>query len=119
MHKKNIFPDKDMTKMWTYECDLNRSVSKECPDFWQYPDSKYKMIHSTAHFYQLNINLSRFLPFKPMQKLTTEDILDSLQWDVPNKCLKQLKYFGYKFEGDTVENFMEWCEHIELAESLS
>ena len=71
-----------------------------------------------ARFQELNRYLERFPPFAARQKLPNDEVLEHMEFAIPNSWQKQMILQGFNAVEKTNDEFIEFCERIETAESI-
>ena len=70
-----------------------------------------------ARFAELNKYLESFPPFGGVeQKLPRDEVLEHLEFEIPNVWQKQMVMQGFVTLEHTVEDFVEFCERMEFGE---
>ena len=70
-----------------------------------------------ARFAELNKYLESFPPFGGVeQKLPRDEVLEHLEFAIPNVWQKQMVMQGFVTLEHTVEDFVEFCERMEFGE---
>ena len=71
-----------------------------------------------ARYLQLNEYLLEFPPFLPGQQLPKDEILEHAEFAIPNSWQKQMVLHGFNTIARTMDDFIEFCERLELSESI-
>ena len=71
-----------------------------------------------ARYLQLNKYLSEFPPFLPRQQLPSDKVLEHAKFAIPNSWQKQMVLHGFNTIARTMDNFIKFCERLELSESI-
>ena len=71
-----------------------------------------------AQYVQLNEYLQEFPPFLPNQHLPDDEVLEHAEFAIPNSWQKQMVMHGFNTIARTMDDFIEFCERLELSESI-
>ena len=71
-----------------------------------------------ACFQELNRYLERFPPYGARQKLPRDEVLEHMEFAIPNSCQKQMILQGFSTVDKTNDEFIEFCQRIEMAKSI-
>jgi hypothetical protein len=67
---------------------------------------------------QLNEYLPEFPPFTQGQQLPDNEVLEHAEFAIPNSWQKQMVMHGFNTIACTTDDFIEFCERLELSESI-
>ena len=102
----HVVPKKDLQLQKHYMCWVMR---KPC---------MVKILDFVALVQQLNEYLTYLPPFEAKQSLPTDEILDILEFSIPNSWQKEFERTGFDPADSDIATFVEHCERIELTEDL-
>ena len=71
-----------------------------------------------ARYIELNEYLPHFPPFDKDQELPDDEILEHAEFAIPNSWQKQMVMHGFNTISRTMDDFIEFCERLELSENL-
>ena len=71
-----------------------------------------------ARFAELNKYLESFPPYREGQSLPDDEVLEHLEFAIPNSWQKQMVLQGFNTLEHTMEEFIEFCERLEFSEDI-
>ena len=66
----------------------------------------------------VNSKLDRFPPFAENQKMDDDEILENIEFGLPNKFLKKMAEQGFDPTDEDLNKMIEFCERIEFTKDL-
>ena len=78
-----------------------------------------KIREFNARVQEINAYLTDFPPFEENQQLSSDDLLEILEFAIPNTWQKHMVLYNFTPSEHTASEFVEFCERIEFIEQLS